>query len=169
MKRQALRLLFLLSVAINLGVIATIAWHRYEAAASGPGADDAAARAGSLREELRLTDGQVLEFDRLYADLDGRVAAGRARMRDRRRALFEILGAPEADPAALDAVLGEIGVVQAGIQRAVADYLLAQARLLAPDQRARYVALLQERTRTEQPTHLPLVGPRGAPRPGDRR
>ena len=165
MKGQLLRLLFFLSVAVNLGVVATIAWNRYEAAASGPGAGDAAP-SSPLREELRLSDEQVQQFDRLYADLEAEVAAGRERMHERRRALFEILGASSPDPAALDAVLAQIGGVQAGIQRAVAEYLLAQARLLSPEQRARFVELLIERTRGEdQRTHLPLLGPGGAPRP----
>ena len=167
MRHQLLRFLFLLSVAINAGVIGAVAWHHYGPAA---GPEEAAPPGGGLRQDLRLTGEQAQEFDRLYAELEARVAAGRERMRDRRRALFDILGAPGADPAALDAVLVEIGGVQAGIQRAVAEYLLAQVQLLSPAQRARFVELLIERTRgEEQPTHLPLVGPRGAPRPGDRR
>lgn len=171
MKSQALRLLFVLSIAINLGAISAIGWHRFGGGAPGSAAGgDAPPDTPSLGDELRLTAEQTREFDRLYADLEERVAAGRERMRDRRRALFEILGAPLADPAALDAVLAEIGAVQAGIQRAVADYLQAQARLLSPAQRARFVELLIERTGPEhQPSHLPLVGPRGAPRPDGRR
>ena len=162
MRHQLLRFLFLLSVAINAGVIGAVAWHHYGPAA---GPEEAAPPGGGLRQDLRLTGEQAQEFDRLYAELEARVAAGRERMRDRRRALFEVLGAPDADPAALDAVLAEISGIQADIQRAVADYLLAQARLLAPDQRARYVESLVERTRgEEQPARLPLVGPRGAPR-----
>jgi len=171
MKSHALRLLFVLSIAINLGALSVIGWHHLAGGAQGPAAGgDAPPDTPSLGDELQLTDEQTLEFDRLYADLERRVAAGRERMRDRRRALFEILRSPSPDPSALEEVLVEIGAVQAGIQRAVADYLLAEARLLSPPQRARFVELLMERTRgEEQPTHLPLVGPRGAPRPGDRR
>ena len=166
MKSQAMRLLFVLSIAINLGAVSAIGWHHF-----GRGAPESAAGGGappdtpSLGDELELTAEQSREFDRLYADLEERVAAGRERMRERRRALFEILRAPSPDAAALDAVLVEIGGVQAGVQRAVAEYLLAQARLLSQDQRARFVEALIERPRPEhQPTHLPLFGPGSAPR-----
>jgi Spy/CpxP family protein refolding chaperone len=160
MRGQVLRLLFVLSVAINVGVVAVIAWNRYEAPATGP------VETEPLREQLRLTDEQVREFDRLYVDLEAKVTAARERMHERRRGLFEILGAPSPDPAALDAVLAEIAAAQAGIQRAVAEYLLAQAQLLSPEQRARFVDVLIDRTRgQEQQRHLPLLGPGGAPRP----
>jgi Spy/CpxP family protein refolding chaperone len=160
MKGLVPRLLFVLSVAINVGVVAAIAWDRYEAAAAGP------VRAEPLREQLRLTDAQVREFDRLYVELEARVAAGRERIHERRGRLFEILEDPTPDAAEVDAVLADIGLAQAGIQRAVAEYLLAQARLLTPEQRARFVEVLVERTRGDgQQRHLPLLGPRGAPRP----
>jgi Spy/CpxP family protein refolding chaperone len=155
-----LRLLFVLSVAINVGIVAAIAWDRYDASAAGP------AHAEPLREQLRLTDEQVREFDRLYVDLETGVAAGRERIHERRGRLFEILSESAPDPAEVDAVLADIGLEQAGIQRAVAEYLLAQARLLSPEQRARFVDVLVERTRGDgQQRHLPLLGPRGAPRP----
>jgi Spy/CpxP family protein refolding chaperone len=160
MKGLVLRLLFFLSVAINVGVVAAIAWQRYEAPAAGP------VEAEPLREQLRLTDAQVREFDRLYVELEGQVAAGRERIHERRGMLFDMLGEPSPDAAAVEAVLVGIGLEQAGIQRAVAEYLLAQARLLTPEQRARFVDVLVERTREDgPPRHLPLFGPRGAPRP----
>jgi Spy/CpxP family protein refolding chaperone len=160
MKGLVLRLLFVLSVAINVGVVAAIAWDRYDAQAAGP------AQAEPLREQLRLTEAQVREFDRLYVDLEARVAAGRERIHERRGRLFEILRDPAPDAAEVDAVLADIALAQAGIQRAVAEYLLAQARLLTPEQRARFVDVLVERTRGDGPQrHLPLLGPRGAPRP----
>jgi Spy/CpxP family protein refolding chaperone len=160
MKGLVLRLLFVLSVAINVGVLAAIAWDRYEAQAAGP------TQAEPLRQQLRLTDAQVREFDRLYVDLEARVAAARERIHERRRMLFDMLGEPSPDAAAVEAVLADIGLEQAGIQRAVAEYLLAQARLLSPGQRARFVEVLVERTRGDgSQRHLPLLGPRGAPRP----
>jgi Spy/CpxP family protein refolding chaperone len=160
MKGLVVRLLLCLSLAINVGVVAAIAWDRYEASAAGR------VQAEPLREQLRLTDAQVREFDRLYVDLETRVAARRERIHERRRTLFEILGESSPAPAEVDAVLADIGLEQAGIQRAVADYLLAQARLLSPEQRAQFVDVLVERTRGDGPQrHLPLLGPRGAPRP----
>jgi Spy/CpxP family protein refolding chaperone len=167
MKNLVLRLLLFLSLAVNLGVVAVIAWTRYEAAAGG--STGMTSPAGSLREHLDLTDEQVREFDQLHRDLETRVAAGRERMHERRQALFETLGGPSPDSAAIDAILGDISGVQAGIQRAVAESLLAQARLLSPDQRGRFVELLHDRARAGMPPrHLPLLGPRGAPRPDDR-
>ncbi|MCL4845287.1 MAG: periplasmic heavy metal sensor [Acidobacteria bacterium] len=163
MKNQVLRLLLFLSLAINLGVIATIAWTRYEAAAGG--STGVTSPSGSLREHLDLTDEQVRAFEELHRDLETRVAAGRERVHERRQALFETLGGPSPDPAAIDAILGDISGVQAGIQRAVAESLLAQARLLSPDQRGRFVELLRDRARgSTPPRHLPLLGPGGAPR-----
>jgi HlyD family secretion protein len=154
MKGLVVRFLFFLSVAINVGVVAAIAWNRYEASAAGP------VQAEPLREQLRLTDEQVREFDRLYVDLEATVAAARERIHERRRALFDILGESSPAPADVDAVLADIGLAQAGIQRAVAEYLLAQARVLSPEQRARFVDVLVERTRGDgQQRHLPLLGP----------
>ena len=71
MKSQAMRLLFVLSIAINLGGVSAIGWHHF-----GRGAPESAAGGGappdtpSLGDELELTAEPSREVDRPDADLD---------------------------------------------------------------------------------------------------
>jgi hypothetical protein len=56
------------------------------------------------------------------------------------------------------------------MQKAAADYLLAQKRLLSPEQSAAFVRVMARQPgMDEQPRQLPLLGPGGARLPDERR
>jgi Spy/CpxP family protein refolding chaperone len=167
MRIQILGPVFLLSVAMNVGVLGMAAYNRY-----GRGTDRGTPPpAGpTLREELRLTDGQVRAFTEQRGALHQRVQALRDLMHQRRQEFFEILATPAPDPVAIDRVLKDMNRTQFDMQRAAADYLLAQKQLLTPEQAAAFVRVIARQPGTEeQPRHLPLLGPGGAPLPGERR
>jgi len=167
MMNQILRVVFVLSLAMNLGVLGTAAYQRY---AGGPAHGRTPGAGVSLRDELRLTDEQARTFTELHAALQARVQALREQMHERRQAFFGILAAPSPDPDAIDLVLKEMNRTQLEMQRAVADYLLAQMRQLAPEQRAAFVQSMARRSGMEEdPQHLPLLGPGGARRPEEPR
>jgi len=167
MRKQILGALVLLSVAMNVGVLAMAAYERY-----GRGAARLASVAPgpTLREELRLTDAQVRAFTDLRGALHSRIQGLRDQMRQRRQAFFQILATPVPDPVAMDGVLKEMNHIQFDMQGAAADYLLAQKRLLSPEQAAAFVRVMSRQPwMDEQPRQLPLLGPGGARLPDERR
>lgn len=141
---RALRLVLALSVAINLGVLGTAAYHW-----RGRHPHDASlserSRAGetTLRKELQLSDAQAHEFDALQTDLEKQLDGARVEARALREAFLKLLAAPEADPVALDQHLAAMDQVQSRIQRTVANYLLAEKKLLSPTQQATFLDLLK--------------------------
>jgi Spy/CpxP family protein refolding chaperone len=167
MTNQILRVVLVLSLAMNLGVLGTAAYQRY----GGRAAHVTTPGAGvSLREELKLTDEQARTFTELHAALQARVQPMREQMHRRRQAFLEMLATPSPDAEAMDRRLAEMNQGQLEVQRAVADYLLAEMHLLTPEQRAAFVQSLARRSgMQEQPGHLPLLGPGGARRPDEPR
>jgi Spy/CpxP family protein refolding chaperone len=167
MRNQILGALFVLSLAMNVGVLGMAAYDRY---GRGANRGTTATAGASLRDELRLTDDQVRAFTDLRGALHQRIQALRDRMRQGRREFFEMLAMPVPDPLAIDGVLKEMNRTQFDMQRAAADYLLAQKRLLTPEQAAAFVRVMARQTgMEEQPGHLPLLGPGGARLPDERR
>jgi len=171
MRNVAVRLVFVLSIALNVGALGAAAYHRF-GGARAPRAEQATIPdAGpSMREELHLTDEQARAFAELRSALLQRVKTLRDQMHARRQELFAILAVPSPDPAAVDRVLREMNRTQFEVQREVADYLLAQMRLLSPEQRAALVqSILRASGAADQERHLPLLGPGGARRPDEPR
>ena len=167
MRNQRFGALFLLSLTMNVGVLGVAAYGRY---GRGAGSATAVTAGASLRDELRLTDDQVRAFTELRAGLQQRIQALRDGMHQRRREFFEILGTPAPDPVAIDRVLKEMNRTQFDMQRAAADYLLAQKQLLTAEQAAAFVRVIGRQPGMEaQPRHLPLLGPDGARLPDERR
>jgi Spy/CpxP family protein refolding chaperone len=151
---------------MNVGVLGTAAYARYAGGARGTTAGPGV----SLREALRLTDAQAGAFTNLRAALHPRVQALRQRMRQRRQEFFEILATPSPDPTAIDRVLRDMNGIKFEMQRVAADYLLAQKRLLTPEQGAALVRVMASQPGMgEQPRRLPLLGPSGARLPDERR
>lgn len=167
MRKQILGTLFLLSLAMNVGVLGMAAYGRY---GGGTSRAMTPAAGASLREELRLTDDQVRAFTERRGALHQQTQTLRERMHQRRQEFFEILGAPIPDPTAIDRVLKDMNRTQFDMQRAAADYLLEQKQLLTPEQAAAFVRVIARQPGLEaQPRHLPLLGPGGAPLPDERR
>jgi len=165
MRNGSLRLLLIVSLAMNLGVLG-VAAYRVRGRETSAGA--APVTGPTLRDELRLTAGQARAFEAVRARLHPRVQALRQRMHERRRAYFTLLSAPSPDSAAMEGLLADMNGIQLEMQRAAADYLVAEARLLAPDQRALFARVMAREPAT-QSRQLPLLGPGGARLPDEPR
>ena len=167
MRKQILGSVFLLSVAMNVGVLGMAAYSRYGHAVDAGTTPPAGP---TLREELRLTDDQVRAFTEQRGALHQRVEALRDQMRQRRQEFFGILALPAPDPGAIDRALKDMNGIQFEMQRAAADYLLEQKRLLTPEQAAAFVRVMARQPgAAEQQRHLPILGPGGARLPDERR
>jgi Spy/CpxP family protein refolding chaperone len=171
MRRDFLRLVFMLSIALNLGVLGMAAYRQYGADdGRRPPSQPMSKPALSLREELKLTDEQARTFTQLRGALHERVQVLRGTMRQRRRDFFEIVATPSPDRDAIDTLLREMNRTQFDMERAVADYLLAQIRQLTPEQRVAFVeSMVRQANMEEEPRRLPLLGPGGARLPDERR
>jgi len=169
MKTRVLWLLLLLSVAFNLGVVGTVAYHRRgsheeKQCATGPASSKAV-----LYKELQLTPEQARQMDRFRADLQKRVEGSRAEMPRLRKAFLELLASPQSDHEAISRKLAEMGRVQMQIQQAVVDHLLAEKGVLSPKQQSKFLEMLERRFQREdhQGTGAPLPLPGAAERHGE--
>jgi Spy/CpxP family protein refolding chaperone len=166
---RILWLVGLLSLAVNVGVVGTAAY-RWCGSRHDGGACSGSPCAGekALHQELELTAEQARQFEGLAAGLDRRLEAQRSQMRRLRKDFTELLGSDAPDQQAIRRKLAEISGIQLEIQQAVAEYLLAQKRILTPPQRRKFAELLVRRFEREDhhgsSSMAPL--PLGPARPG---
>jgi len=170
MKRNLLRLVFVLSVSLNAGVLALAAYRGVRPPAVHPAESPKASAAPSLRDRLGLTDEQARTFTDVRAVLHERVQALRGQMRQQRREFFRLLATSEPDTSALGHVLTGMNRTHLEMERAVADYLLTQLRHLTPEQRVAFLqSMAHQASMDEEPRRLPFLGPGGARLPDERR
>jgi Spy/CpxP family protein refolding chaperone len=94
-----------------------------------------------LATELRLTPAQKSETQALFDAMQTKASMlGRALVEEE-RGLDRLFATKAADPRSLDASLARIGDLQAKVRGAHLEAHLAQARILTPEQAARYVEL----------------------------
>jgi Spy/CpxP family protein refolding chaperone len=180
MKRWWVWVLLLLSLGVNVGILATLGAQRLRRpgppAAEAPPAPAPAAPepAAPSPEPPRATvpaptfqglaDRLGLEGEarRRFLDIQRRafetMRAERQRMLAARAALRRELTAAAPDRARIDSLLAEAGAAQAALERSLVSSLLESRALLDPEQQRLYLRFVEERLR-------PAGAPRGPRRP----
>lgn len=159
MKRWHIVLLLLLSVGLNLGLLAQRgraepdrAAPRVEAGRDAGSAERARERRERAREKLleRMVDkvgvaGERRErFVALHQGFFERTRDIREQQRQAERALRENLGSATPDRALAEVQLAEIAAAKKEIETAFVDNFFAATEILEPDQKARYRELVAE-------------------------
>lgn len=130
MKTSLLRLLLLISLLLNVGVVGAVAWRAWN---SFPG----------LPRYLRLDDAQLGRWRAAEARFLEGLAADTTEIRARReRMIREIFLSPTPDAAAIEAERAGIARLQDRQQQAVIRQLLAEREMLDPAQREKLARLL---------------------------
>ena len=94
-----------------------------------------------LAEPLARTPAQRAQTEALFASMESRAKAlGRALVEEERK-LDQLFAGKTVTPARLNAVLGEIGALQAKLRAVHLEAHLAQVEILTPEQNARYAGL----------------------------
>ena len=136
MKPTPLRLALALSLLINLGVLAALAYRSL--------APDNAPPAGeSLPRHLQLSAEQLHRWHESEADFLRQLASGAGQLRRHRDRMIGAIFAESPDHQLIDAERTAIARLQDEQQKLVIGQLLRERELLQPAQRARLASLLQ--------------------------
>ena len=151
MKTKSLKLILLVSVVFNFTIIAAAGFFFFRDSlcrvSDRPALSDRAdMRSAALAEKLGLTPEQQASMKE--ADAVFRKEAGvkkHAELMKKRERLLSLIKAEETDKAAVGAALAEITALQGEIEAAVVEHMLAEKSTLTPQQRERYLKLLEKR------------------------
>ena len=134
LKRNGFSWLLVISLAFNLAFIVSYAVSKHcpsraSMASMGPGhraSEGLCARMGSCGQRMK-----------------GKIKALEDQLVQERKALTDLLTAPEVDQARLAAQVGKITSIQAQVQMAVLETLLEERARLGPDKRSDFDSMLR--------------------------
>ena len=135
MKPASLRLALLLSVALNLGVIATVALDRLRTPAAAP--------KPALHQVLGLNADQRARWEAAERPFLLQFDAATAQLEAHRAALIDALFADTIDSARIESARAAIAELQQTQQRLIIEQLIAERAILDAQQRAQLATLLR--------------------------
>ncbi len=166
MKRWWLVIVLLLSLGVNVGLLASRPWRGPGASGERPGESPAVRPADRpprfalrMADELRLRGERraaFLERQRLFLD---ETLAARERFGSLQAELRRQLIAAEPDREAVDELLEQIAAAHVELERAFVGNLLDSRELLGPERERRFLRLLQQ-LRSSRQRERPLPGER---------
>ena len=140
MKPASLRLALLLSVALNLGVIATIALDRLRPPAAAP--------KPPLHQVLGLNADQRARWEAAERPFLQQFDAATAQLENHRAALIDALFADTIDSARIESARAAIAELQQTQQRLIIEQLITERAILDAQQRAQLATLLRDQPGT---------------------
>jgi Spy/CpxP family protein refolding chaperone len=135
MKPATLRFALLLSVALNLGVIATITLDRLRTPAAAPNPP--------LHQVLGLNADQRARWEAAERPFLSQFDAATAQLESHRAALIDALFADTIDSARIESARAAIAELQQTQQRLIIEQLIAERAILDAPQRAQLATLLR--------------------------
>lgn len=150
MKRKIFIWGFILSVAINVSVLATVGYYRWSAKEkNGTRLEPENSSSSFLYRQLSLSNSQVREMESHTCSLHQKIDTLRAVLKEKRSQLVNLLMEKEANTEKIHAQLEEIASIQMGIQKLVIDHLLEEKKILTPEQQAKFLSVIAERLYSE--------------------
>jgi len=161
MKPIWLWIALLLSVGVNLGVLATIGTHRFrEPARWDRGPREEGPPIGRAADRLGLEGENRDAFIQIQTDFFQRMKESREELETLRRQLRREMTAENPDREVVDGMIEEMGQAYSRLDRVFVDNVLKSREILDPEQERRYLEFLerlQQRGRSghRRPEDLP--------------
>ncbi|MBA3998539.1 MAG: hypothetical protein C0466_15430 [Candidatus Accumulibacter sp.] len=143
MNTRTLRIALALSLLVNFGVLAAVAY-RGIAAGEAPRVVAPPHAFPGLPRYLQLSDAQLRDWHASEAPFLTQLAAGADEIRTHRDRMIREIFSATPDPARIDAERARIAQLQDEQQKAVIRQLQRERELLSPAQRERLAGLLLE-------------------------
>jgi Spy/CpxP family protein refolding chaperone len=144
MRSKWLIFVFVLSLAINAAVLATMGYHYYLSASTEAHAPCPLSPGDRhLYQSLGLSEAQLSEMEPLAQKFHTRLAELGAAMEGKRERLVELL-AKDGDPASIENLRKEMAGIQGEIQREVISHIVQTKKILDPDQQKRFFDLMKQ-------------------------
>ena len=142
MSNTTLRNALVLSVLVNVGVLAGLGWQKL----SRNGLPMPSGAPTELSRELQLSASQLQRWHDAEAPFLAYLRASNASLGEHRNRLIEAIFAEQVDRAVIDAEQAKIAELQNEQQRLLIDQLLQEREILEPQQRARLAQVLTQQS-----------------------
>jgi len=164
MKNKWLIMVLIFSVAVNAAALITIGYQwsrhrgRHEPLSRPPFSQS---HREMLQRRLNLTEDQAQKVKNAQEQVAKEMDTMRKTLRSKRGELVHLLREPHPDRTEIDSLLVEISALQADLERRIVDMLLNLKGVLTPEQREKFLSLIDRHLRED-------TGPMGPGRPGRR-
>ena len=142
MSNTTLRNALVLSVLVNVGVLAGLGWQKL----SRDGLPMPFGAPTELSRELQLSASQLQRWHDAEAPFLAYLRASNASLGEHRNRLIEAIFAEQVDRTVIDAEQAKIAELQNEQQRLLIDQLLQEREILEPQQRARLAQVLTQQS-----------------------
>ena len=144
MRSKWLILILILSLAINLAVLATVGYHYYRNASNRPSAPCAMSPGDShLYQSLGLSNLQLSKMEPLAQKFHARLGELGTLMEREKETLTDLLQ-KDSDPASIENLRKEMAGVQDEIQKEVIVHIMESKKILDPNQQQRFFDLMRQ-------------------------
>jgi Spy/CpxP family protein refolding chaperone len=142
MKTKTLKLILLVSVVFNITIIAAAGFFYFRDSWC---AVEKRGRGADLAQKLDLTKEQEASMKEADARFRKDAREMRAGLLKRREALLGLIREGSPDRASIESELREMNALQGQIEAAAVEHMLEEKALLTPEQREKYLKLLEKR------------------------
>src|SRR4030066_1852907 len=143
MRSKWLILILILSLAINLAVLATVGYHYYRNASNRPSAPCPMSPGDShLYQSLGLSNLQLSKMEPLAQKFHERLAELGACMEEKKETLTNLLQ-KDSDPASIENLRKEMAGIQDEIQKEVIIHIMESKNITDPQQQQRFFDLMR--------------------------
>jgi len=139
-RSNIIKLVFILSVSMNLAAVGAVGFHWLRGDCSGCGVHQTS---GDEQVLLDLSPKQKAQFQQLRSELHALRDTCHQRMTELRDELLTELLADSPNQERIDGLLRQMGTQQAQLQRRVVQHLLAEKAVLRPEQRSAFERALR--------------------------
>ena len=144
MRSKWLTVVLVLSLAVNAGVLATMAYHYFLSAPVAPMEPCPMSPGDShLYQSLGLSDLQLSKMEPLARSFHGRLAELGAAMEGKKELLIDLLQ-KESDPVGIEKLRKEMAGIQDQIQNEVIVHIAETKKILDPKQQQRLFDLMRQ-------------------------
>ncbi|MDD5492987.1 MAG: periplasmic heavy metal sensor [bacterium] len=142
MKNKILAIILILSLGLNLGVLATFSrhWLNKRDFRKGPGENNWHKR--KIQKELNLTAAQVDFMEQDRKNIDQEIKSIRKELRKKRVELFTMLDTDPVDSVKADKLIDAISSLQAKIEKIVVSHLVTMKKNLTPEQQQKFKTIM---------------------------
>jgi Spy/CpxP family protein refolding chaperone len=144
MRSKWLILIFILSLAINAGVLATMGYHYYvNASTSSTAPCPMSPGDAHLYQSLGLSDAQLSKMEPLAQKFHSRLAELGAAMENKRELLVDLL-LKDGDATSIENLRREMAGIQDDIQKEVISHIIETRKILDGKQQQRFFDLMKQ-------------------------
>jgi len=147
MKKTALYLVLIFSLAINIAIAATLGFHYWR----GPGRGRAGLMCGQkplrmfMRENLQLEGEEIARFQTLFSRNREDLLHLRDQISQERQMLLDLIGNHEVDQAQIDQQIERISALQAKMQKIVVSQIINMKSYLPEEKQRKLLEAFRQR------------------------